>query len=829
MAVAPRAKFNFHKGDWSLMNPSSSSSSVYLDSLMENPSNRAVPNHLLESRVYMTLGSNVLFAAEPAVLHFGGFEIGRTLHQVLKLVNKSADVSNVHIIPPQSKHFTISYKKADRFAPGLALTVDVQFVADEWRYYYDCIRVHGKGEETLLVPLHAYPVMDLLDFPSHVSLSSVPLGRSALHILRLCCRCPVDFEFCIVCSPLHKDFTVSPSSGVVPGWGQLEVTVNYTPSTYGTSQVRLELLISEFNARPRVCVVTGTCCPLLTTRTVQPEEQNSPKGRLQGGQRPYGVSRKKKHLQSLQQSASQVTEFQKLRFPMNLSSPHAVCTVLNQQPGKLRARDRPGGLSDKKVKTRQEKETRFQELLQRNVAEEAANQLRWQVHLGCDPMSVKRRHLIMEDHQRAESQAVSPDLGTEHRRASSLAVCCRVLRRVAESRRPPTPLFDLYLNDLWAHRRQALSRFQQAGRTVLLRGRVDGRLRSLRKLLQRLRSAREGSVTCESCHEEIAPVSAPRVLLYDFPPYPTEPGGLMAGHLVSLPPQPASAPLRHQLSFHGLKVPQHFRLMAYEPERRTAASAMYQAPHLARPLRSGAEEELMPGTSPPHDRAAAQGQTRSACSHPELEEESGGRPTLLLRPPETMLNPPDFHPMHVFTPAPGLMAFKRPLAYSDIDLEYHLCPLPKYSPQPEAAGGPARKGLVRGVLTWKKVPAVSLCTALRVPDVCRPRGSDPFCKDLLPVSGPPTLSGPLALSSFPAKDKESILPRDGDSTESKVLLTLNMLRAEFTLLQSRTPHDNLDTLEESLVVLEGNALADKLQGNVRRMKLLSREASLILD
>ncbi|XP_073408000.1 cilia- and flagella-associated protein 221 isoform X2 [Dendrobates tinctorius] len=776
-------------------------------------------------RVYMKLGSNGSFAAEPAVLHFGGFQIGRTLHQVLKLVNISADVSNVHIIPPQSKHFTINYKKADRFAPGLALTVDVQFVADEWRYYYDCIRVHGKAEETLLVPLHAYPVMDLMDFPSHVSLSDVPLGRSAHHVLRLCCRCPVDFEFCIACSPPHKDFTVSPTSGVVPGGGLLEVSVTYTPSSYGTAQVRLELLISEFSAGPRVCVVSGSCCSLLTTRAVRPEEQNSPKGRLQGGQRPYGASRKKKHLQSLQQSAAQVTESQRLRFPVNLSSPHAVSTVLNQQPGKLRARDLRGGLSHKKLEARQEKETRFQELLQQNVVEEAANQLRWQVYLGCDPMSVKQCRLIMAEHQRAKSQAMSgsPDLGAEYQRAVSLAVCCRVLRHVAEDRRPPTPLFDLYHNDLWAKRSRALNQFQQAGRTILIRSRVDGRLRSLRKLLQRLRSEREGNMMFESSHEQIVPVCTPQVLLYEFPPYSTEPGGLMAGHLVSLPPQPAAALLRHQLFYHGLKVPQHFRAMVYEPARRPGAAAMYQTPHLARPLRSGAEDELMPEvTPPPLDPAATRGQTWSAHWQRKLEEENVGCRTLLLRPPEMLMNPPDFHPMHVFTPAPGLMAFKRSLAYSDVDLECHLCPLPKYSPQPEAAGGSARRELIRGVLTWKKFPEVSLSPAFLVPDVCRPRRCDPFCRDLLPVIGPP------AHSCLPAEDKESIVSRDGDSTESKVTLTLDMLRAEFTALQSRTPH-NLDTREESLVPVEGNMLAEKLQGNVRRMKLLSREACLILD
>ncbi|KAM4026225.1 LOW QUALITY PROTEIN: cilia- and flagella-associated protein 221 [Anomaloglossus baeobatrachus] len=736
MAVTSPAKFTFPKGDWRLKKPSSSSS-LYLDSLMENPLKRAVPDHLLESRVYMKLSSNHVFAAEPGILHFGGFEIGKCHRQVLKLVNISADVCNVHIIPPQSKHFTIRYKKAGRFVPGLALSVDVQFVADEWRYYYDCIRIHCEGEETLLVPLHAYPTMDLLDFPSHVSFSDVPLGRSALQLLRLCCRCPVDFQFSIVCSPSHKDFDISLASGMVPGGGLVEVMVTYTPSCYGTAQVTLELQVSEFSARPRVCVVTGTCTPLLTARKPHPQEQNSTGGRPQGAHRPsYAVSRKKKHLQSLQHSASQVIEFQDLRFSGDLSNPHAVSTVLNQQPGKLKTRDLRGGRSDK-VRTRQEKESRFQQVMLQNVAEEEANQLRWQVRLGCDPLSVNQRHIIMEDHQSAESQV----MGAEYRRASVLSGCCRVLRHVDESPRPLL-LFDLYLNDLWANRSRALSRFQQAGRRVLVRGRVDGRLRSLRKLLQRLRSVREGSGMCGGSDEDIAPASTRQVLLYEFPPYPIELDGSMAGDLGSVPP--AAARLTYELSYHDLKVPQHFRAMAYQTVRRLGGPAGYQTPHLARPLRSGAEEELMLEETPlSGDSAAAPERTWS-----EHGEQARRR---ALRPPETLLSPPDLPPMHVFTPAPGLTAFRRVLPYSDLHLEHHLCPLPQYSAQPEAAGGPARKGLIRGLLTWKKFPAVS--SALPAPDVCRPRGCDPFSAELLPLSAVP------ALSSLPSADRESAVPR----------------------------------------------------------------------
>lgn len=101
-----------------------------------------------------------------------------------KLINISSEVMNIHIIPTQTKHFQTTYTKkvfffslqiADlnvilwlhlsisaisavsddstllhlfslkyRLIPGLAYAVRVRFCPDEWRYFYDCIRVHCK-------------------------------------------------------------------------------------------------------------------------------------------------------------------------------------------------------------------------------------------------------------------------------------------------------------------------------------------------------------------------------------------------------------------------------------------------------------------------------------------------------------------------------------------------------------------------------------------------------------------------------------------------------------------------------------------------------------
>lgn len=65
---------------------------------------------------------------------------------------------------------------------------------------------------------------------------------------------------------------------MVSASGPVEVTVTYTPSSYGTAQITLELLISELNATPHVCVITGTCSPKLTAKYVQSMGERHVKG-----------------------------------------------------------------------------------------------------------------------------------------------------------------------------------------------------------------------------------------------------------------------------------------------------------------------------------------------------------------------------------------------------------------------------------------------------------------------------------------------------------------------------------------------------------------------
>lgn len=62
-----------------------------------------------------------------------------------RVLNTSGDNVSVHIIPPTTDHFKIHYKKErSQLVPGLGLDITVQFRPTEWKYYYDCVRIHCK-------------------------------------------------------------------------------------------------------------------------------------------------------------------------------------------------------------------------------------------------------------------------------------------------------------------------------------------------------------------------------------------------------------------------------------------------------------------------------------------------------------------------------------------------------------------------------------------------------------------------------------------------------------------------------------------------------------
>lgn len=75
-------------------------------------------------------------------MHFEGIIVGETKTAVVSLCNVAREVVRMHIIPPQTSAFSIKYTKGERLVPGMTMNVIVELNADEYRYYYDAIRIH---------------------------------------------------------------------------------------------------------------------------------------------------------------------------------------------------------------------------------------------------------------------------------------------------------------------------------------------------------------------------------------------------------------------------------------------------------------------------------------------------------------------------------------------------------------------------------------------------------------------------------------------------------------------------------------------------------------
>ncbi|KAJ8415251.1 hypothetical protein AAFF_G00009490 [Aldrovandia affinis] len=811
-----------------------------------------VPHHLLETKIFAKLQGNDVLQAEPSEIHFGGFELGKDYQRILKLINISSEVINIHILPTQTKYFQTKYSKKYRLVPGLSYTVKVNFCPDEWRYFYDCIRIHCMGDENLLVPVHAYPIINDLDIATHVSLPPVPLGQSISHSIPLSCSCPIDFEFQVYCIEPHRTFNIQPLSGVIPANGRVKVTVKFTPLEYGTAQTTLQLVVSQFNSKPYVCTLTGTCFPYVG---LSQQASNGEKVcvSLKEPLDPQSISllhisRTKRKLRPSQaqtqapiEGLPKKKEQQSLKPPVDVTTPAGVAKVLIQRADKMTSKDLREALSLSKMgfQSRQMKEALFENKVRQDILEERANTLRWQVHLGKDPVSAQTRKQVLEEREMTNQYKVKrEDMRTEavFDRARTWLSLRRVLRTAGQM---PlyVPEFHTYSSSPLEVRQRALTLFQQAARKVLIRWRMNNRLSSLKQLVRTMKR-RASSDTRTENEEEPLPLKLSRDNLhaFSFPTYiPLDHLHELAAQALSPVPVKSDPILvKAHIPFFKLKVPQHCKLMGYKRVSGFQALEGFVPCILARPLRSGAQDEHLPAVITP-----------SECNLPETERPEQDQqnqavdlaetPTLSFSAPPALLRSPQAHPLRIFNPAPGLQAFKQPPRYLECDPEFHLCPLPRY-PVPKGTGvgvhtsSTQRKFLdrtevIRGVMTWKKFQSAALSSLSSPPTLTgswTPRMSDPFNGDLLPDSAHPALDG------LPEELKEGLM--DGLSESTGGVLTPEMLRAEFpppentppTQTKEETARDDRQVRQQEPEQdqVQSSNLGSKVQARLRDLKAL---------
>ena len=160
----------------------------------------------------------------------------------------------------------------------------ITFRPDEWRYYYDCIRIHCQ-DENLLIPIHAYPIANDVFFPTFVDFGKAALLDKVSKKIKLSCKVPIQFEYELTVVKPNSDFEVAPLKGVIPANGFAEVTISYCPVKLGTAEMTLELNVSQFNFKTVSCRIVGNAAPgitrdrILKKLSVGPATATSPLGK----------------------------------------------------------------------------------------------------------------------------------------------------------------------------------------------------------------------------------------------------------------------------------------------------------------------------------------------------------------------------------------------------------------------------------------------------------------------------------------------------------------------------------------------------------------------
>ncbi|GMF51042.1 unnamed protein product [Phytophthora fragariaefolia] len=346
----------------------------------------------------MTTTTDEMLFARPASVHFGGFQLERSVTQRVRVHNNGAKAVRLrYTFPAGKKGFKASFASTDRppfVSPGLSEEILVSFTPPPagFQYYYDCIQVrceevaYGSSADVArsgatLIPLHAYPMVNEVAFPTRMDFGVVPRGTCARKYVDITCSVPVEFEYELRVTKPHPAFTVFPLTGNIPPRGEARIELEFRPLMYATASAELELHVSQLGFIPRVCTLVGSSSSTAvesssaieavwqkTSLTAPNTAQEKPRGGSEAQRKPSNVSALNNGVQSTSRKYAEKPEFDDtdgevelekvggIEIPPDLNSVTSVSFVLNQEPGKLKPKDLKKAIAANRALQQQQRE-----------------------------------------------------------------------------------------------------------------------------------------------------------------------------------------------------------------------------------------------------------------------------------------------------------------------------------------------------------------------------------------------------------------------------------------------------------------------------------------
>jgi len=715
----------------------------------------------------MTGSNPQVCVAKPSVVHFGGFELHRPHRQMCRIMNSSLRTQRFTIHQPTTKYFKVRMSKLGAVAPGMWEELIIEFTPDEHRYFYDSIRIVTESSDPVVVPIHAYPVVNTADFPTAIDFGKCSITETMSKVVPLSSSVPIEFEFELKVVKPSPFFDVSPLQGIIPANGKVDITIDFHPLQYHSAQMNVEINISQYDFEPFVCTLTGAGAPDSSSSEPLPLTMSP----LTTHKVPtMKRTRKSKIKRPIPPPIEKSITVEGILMPPLLDCVHAVSGVLTSQPGKLKLKDLKAALAEQsnaegQAPGRQMLEAVFNKTLADEVARERNVEIRpalpdcevatW----GFTLQTVEEIETLALTRANLQQAAVNAQRAEGRQRSQTEATDEKPVHNAKATPAFYKPSWDLEGDAGEADASPALQQMRQylVGITggLMMQSRTDARISSLRAHLASFQSKEEIASAIGSQREAAQEGETEANAAKNFAGVPTQPA------LPQFKEQELGAPdavkSKDLCSFDDrttapLEVPKYFELMGYSPLKQADVPA-FVTKETSKLLENGAEEEdLVRGWRP-------------AIVRPANTMLNSGPPGALMSHAATVIQPMPRQPVHtvpdhcreplpcnpweLLKPPLRLRAYSQLLRHPETSCESLLGPVAPdttVSSLQEACGSNA-------VLAMWQLPTIQ-----DVQDHSSIRISRPWFDDMVPT----LLSGPTAdMANFVPE------PESADAEESE--------------------------------------------------------------